>query len=118
MSTSSTLMFRGGISQARDEVRSLKTELQDLQREADTTVERLDAAYDISMALLSLTTRMGLPSDVRAQIRQLTALIMVYRQLYASAQLFYAASGPVGWAMFAITATSTAVTIGNLKMAE
>lgn len=111
-------MSNSNIREMREEVRQFEKELRRVEERAITATRRLNTAYDVMMGIMALTNRMGLPDDLRAQTQQLQALIMVYRQLYASVQLFYAASGPVGWAMFAITATSTAVTIGSLKTAE
>lgn len=116
--TNGGMPIPSNVRELREEVRKLEKELDKAERKGEQTAQRLRTSYDVMMALVSLSTRMGLPEDVRGQIRQLQTLIMVYRQLYASAQLFYAASGPIGWAMFGITAASTAVTIGNLKMVE
>ncbi len=59
---------------------------------------------------LSLIQRMGLPDDVNAAIEILQRITMTVRMLHTAIMLLNAASGPIGWAFFAVGATAAAFT--------
>lgn len=83
---------------------------------ADKSLRRVQTVLYQTLSLLRRLS--GGNENVREVIDQLQTLNMVLNRVRLTAELFLTASGPIGWALFAISAASTAVTIGELKAAE
>lgn len=78
--------------------------------EAYTQIRRLETVLYRSLSLLA---RLGLPEKVEDMIREIQKAIAILNQLRLTLIAVQAASGPIGWALAAISALSTAVTIGE-----
>jgi uncharacterized protein YaaW (UPF0174 family) len=62
---------------------------------------------------LHMLRQLGLPPEADAAIQKMQQLMSVIRMLDLSLRLLESASGPIGWALFAVSAVSTALTVGN-----
>ena len=58
---------------------------------------------------LSLLRRLGLPTPIDSAISKLMQLISVLNQARLAAIQFQAAAGPIGWALAAVSITTTVV---------
>ena len=78
-----------------------------------TSLRRIELIIFRVLGLWGRLCRMlGLPEDapVVVIVEKVQRLTMVFRQLHSTILFLEAASGPIGWAMFAISATGTALT--------
>lgn len=55
----------------------------------------------VALRYLAILNRLGLPEDAEAVISTLARLISMIRMAQITLNLFYAASGPIGWAAVA-----------------
>jgi len=67
----------------------------------------------IAFRTLHILRRLGLPPEADALIAKCQQIIHMITMLRANIHLLEAASGPVGWTLFAVSAIGTAVTVGN-----
>lgn len=68
--------------------------------EALTNIRR---AQTVLYRTLGLMRRLGLPEDMEVAVTTVQRLIMVMNQLRLAAIALQAASGPIGWAMAAVS---------------
>lgn len=76
--------------------------------EALTNIRR---AQTLIYRTLGLMRRLGMPEDLNAAMITMQKLITVMNQLRLAAIALQAASGPIGWALAAVSIGTTAVTM-------
>lgn len=75
--------------------------------------ENIRRVQTILYRTISLLRRMGLPEDVDDAIAHIQKLISILNMLRLTMIAVQAASGPIGWAMAAVSVGGTAVTIAE-----
>jgi len=63
---------------------------------------------------IGLLQSLGLPPEVDAIIEKIQRLIMIIRQLQIAINIFYASTGPIGWAMAGISVFGAIVSTVDL----
>lgn len=74
---------------------------------ANTQLRQLET---VCFRILGLIRRFSGDERIDAAIRKIQEFIMLIRQLQIAITLFWAASGPLGWAMFGISAVTAIAT--------
>ncbi len=95
--------MRTAVQSLKSEISSLKMDYSEL-REMETLLNR---------TLITLERATG-SKEISQAISSIQRVITMIRLLQATIQAFYAASGPIGWGLFAVGVVSTALTVGTL----
>jgi len=86
-----------------------------LELNVENTLDNSRKIELILFRVLGLWGRMcrllGVPEDspIVAIVEKVQRLVMVFRQLHSTMLFLEAASGPIGWAMFGVSAAGTAM---------
>ena len=65
---------------------------------------------------IGLIRRLGLPENIEEAISKIQRLVMVIRLAHSAIIAFQVASGPIGWALAAVSIGTAAVTAGEFVM--
>jgi uncharacterized protein YaaW (UPF0174 family) len=95
-------MSLSNIRAMREEVAHLKNEIVNAQ----TEMRELEM---IAFRTMGYFARLSGNEDIDATLRKIQQAIMLMRLAQTTARMFMLASGPLGWAMFAVSAVGTAM---------
>ena len=87
-----------------------------LEVNVDDLYQNIRRVQALIFRTISLLRRMGLPEEVDAAIVKLQRLITILNMARLTIIAYQAASGPIGWAMFAVGAAATIASAGDLIM--
>ena len=81
-----------------------------LERKLEDARKEWRSYQTVMMGSLNLSRRLGLPENIDDGMRKVQRAIILFNQARIAANLFWAAAGPVGWAMVGISVVSVALT--------
>lgn len=89
------------VKEMREEVRALKKDIRE-------TISEFRDFERVTFRTLSLVRRFTGEENIDSAINKMMRAISIMRQVQITVQLTMAATGPIGWAMLAVSATAVA----------
>jgi hypothetical protein len=95
----------------------VNAQIEELKQKCDGLEISYAQSRQLEMALIRISfelERAGLPPNVRNAVMEFDRLIMTIRMAQLAIYEFEVASGPIGWAIFGLSAVSTLFLAGDL----
>jgi len=91
-------------------IEEVTSRLDQLERKLENARKEWRSYQSVMMGSMNIARRMGLPENIDDGMRKVQRAIILFNQARIAANLFWTATGPVGWAMVGVSLVSVALT--------